>query len=1059
MLGDRASTVETIRVFGSTRAVSDSGAEIKLPPKSRNMLALLIAGGPDGLTTEQILDEVADGDRSQRAQSKVRMDLSRLRQRIGEGLLPPGQGRWRIVADSDSIDHYSLLERPPVENLSPIQAQRLLTGAAFRESGHTPLIQAAIQRTATARIRLLDELLDRRPDLLTDGVLDAIVDLVESDPFDDEFASLVLQTLVRCGEQPRARKLLSVIELAFSEDLNGASPGLDPAVRRQVLSRKASTTTSVGPLSPVNTGVQPDPFVGRGTVLNQLLEWSEASGSATAVVTGRAGIGKSRLLNELAALLSENGRTVIRIAGRETARSALEPWREGMPALGPHLTVFLDSLQDSDLLIARARLWDAARAELVAMNRPIVLVDDAQWFDSLSRELSEFLIRTAGSELQLLLAGRPPSAGDWSALHDAAKITGNVIELQELSRTDLEELIGHLRPKSRLATRSQFAVELEELSGGLPAVARPIVESALGDGLHAPASTSGSALAPIIQGLDRSTREVALTLAVLGLEATWDGLTWLADVSERELLDACATLSHAGLATFSAGEEPRISLTHIVVRDAILEVSAETDRWRLHREAAALATTIHRRAEHEFLAHPLVPEETSRVSLLKSADTHVATGALREAITAFHRARLRLGDDLMPVRSLIVWAGSLDRLGLQGHRVRVEAVTRAMDEGDVSLALDAALSGLPEAEVAAGDPNRLALLRSIPGDELPPDRRFDHAHATGRQLAVLGESVEARQWLDRAAEYAESESQRDTLLLALWLADYAHRGHRERIRDRSFYPTEDALSVWAAHLRGIDLLGAADLPETLRSCNVVRDTLAHEQNPYLAWHNRLLQATAALSDGRLEDATQLSDGAFEHGVRYGLRESGSAWLAQVFMSVWMQRGASELTEQMRRAQGDVEGSVLAEAAFAVALHDNGDFDDAMEAANLVAERAIGHRSFAGVASLLLVSRVIRNDHRLSKDIYELLRPVRSSLVVVGGGFACLGPADMALGLLAGESPSGPHFTSARALVDDHDIRGWRIAVRLELARTFGDAKQHAEAVSLSAGLGWELGTD
>lgn len=1055
MVGEPASAVRSIRVFGSTRAVAEDGTDIKLPRNSRNMLALLVAGGEEGLTTEQILDEVADGDRSSTSQSKVRMDLSRLRQRIGSEALPPGQGRWKVLLPPDRIDHHALLVAHASAGLDEQNLARLLDGAPFRESNHSPLVQTAIKRARSARTRLINEVIEGRVELLTASVLDALDELAVADPFDDDLCTAVLRAHLAAGESIRARAALAAVELAVHEQL-GATPGISPAVRRAVLRSGGQHHRVVPDRTAVHRSA--DPFVGRSIEAGTLVDWIANGAAPAAVLTGRAGIGKSRLLDEVADLL-ESGQRVIRINGRETARSALEPWREGLPELEPHLRTFLEEADSEQLLIARARLWDAARSVVLDGSDPLIIIDDAQWFDSLSLDLAEFLIRTAGRDFHVLVAGRPPTAADWGALHrSAVQGSGVEMELAGLTRADLELLIGQLRPETRLAIRSQFAAELDELCSGLPAVARPLIENARGEGLQLPSTTAGSALTPLIEQLGEATRTVALVLAVLGVDARWADLVALSEVPERDVLEACKELMSCGLAATVTADQPMVNLRHVLVRDAILEVAADADRWRLNRDAARLATSVHRRAEHEFLAYPVVGGEQSAQTLLESAAAYVSTGALREAISTFHRAQLRLADTPMPIESLIEWAGSLDRLGLQGHRVRVEAVSRSLEAGDAACALDAALSGLPEAEIATGDEPRLGLLQSIPHDELPSQRRFDHAHATGRQFAVLGRSADANDWLDRASATVVDDQQTETLRLARWLAEYSHRSHGDRLLDESFYPRTADESVWTTHLRSLDSLGACDVAQSTELCRRVRSQLDEEPNPYLRWHNLLIEATGAFSDARVDDGLSVANAAFEHGVRYGLRESGSAWLAQIFMATWMQRGAAELLDQMKMSRGEIEGSFLAEAAMTIALQDAGEFDQATAAAQSVADKAIAHESFAGCAALLLVSRVLRDGDARSASIHRRLSPLRSSLAVVGGGFACLGPVDMALGLLSGEGPDGAHFRDAVDLVDQNEVRGWQIAVRLELARTFGDAAHRAGALSLAAGLGWDVGS-
>ena len=97
----------SIRVFGSSTVCKDD-EQINLTSNMRRILCLLVAAGPDGLSIDRALTEAADGDASAKAQSRVRMDVSRLRKRIGADLLPNATGVWRLNVDLPPVSYTHL---------------------------------------------------------------------------------------------------------------------------------------------------------------------------------------------------------------------------------------------------------------------------------------------------------------------------------------------------------------------------------------------------------------------------------------------------------------------------------------------------------------------------------------------------------------------------------------------------------------------------------------------------------------------------------------------------------------------------------------------------------------------------------------------------------------------------------------------------------------------------------------------------------------------------------------------------------------------------------------
>ena len=164
-------------------------------------------------------------------------------------------------------------------------------------------------------------------------------------------------------------------------------------------------------------------IVSRATELSRLddLLAALARGEGGAlVVRGEAGIGKTTLLETLAARAGD-AVTVLRACGAETeaelAFSALADLLD--PVLGelaalpePQAAALMGALAlgppaPGDRLAVCVATLGVLRA--AAQHRPVLaVVDDVQWIDASSRECIEYTARRAGGRLAVVLAARDP---------------------------------------------------------------------------------------------------------------------------------------------------------------------------------------------------------------------------------------------------------------------------------------------------------------------------------------------------------------------------------------------------------------------------------------------------------------------------------------------------------------------------------------------------------------------------------------------------------------------------------------------------------------------------
>jgi predicted ATPase/tRNA A-37 threonylcarbamoyl transferase component Bud32 len=212
-----------------------------------------------------------------------------------------------------------------------------------------------------------------------------------------------------------------------SEQYEGGRPvlalGLGPTP-----SRGMETNTVAGSLTVVQSRF---PLVGRAeeiAILRRKLTAAAAGHSGEVVqVVGDAGIGKSRLLEELAVLVRREGGQVL--YGRAFASEMVRPYGAWLDALRsgggvmPSAQEFLPVLPEHDIL--RAQVGESDRnpmferfvgvlTTLARQGGPLlVLLDDIQWLDEASAALLHFVARVlVGQPVLLVCAARGGELSD-----------------------------------------------------------------------------------------------------------------------------------------------------------------------------------------------------------------------------------------------------------------------------------------------------------------------------------------------------------------------------------------------------------------------------------------------------------------------------------------------------------------------------------------------------------------------------------------------------------------------------------------------------------------------
>ena len=355
---------------------------------------------------------------------------------------------------------------------------------------------------------------------------------------------------------------------------------------REVADRAAATPAS--DTAPVDDHAPPTngwPLVGRAAELELLADWFRSSQDTGGVLlTGAAGMGKTRVAEEAFRLAVGAGVPVARAAGHPEARSipfaALAHLLPGdlATAVGP------DGELDRAVVFHRAR---GALRERAGAARLLVLIDDADLLDELSRALLSSLVqsRTAFAVLTMRTTGGPTPFDH--LLKDGHLMRLEITPLRdEAVETLLHRVLGGplVAESVRLLTAS---------ATGNPGVLRQLVDSALDDGTLGehdgvwrltgrlrPTPSMESLVDERLRGLDETHRHAAELLAVVG-EVGYEAVRPI--VGDRVLED----LERRGLLTVrDSGRRVDVSLPHPLFGEILLRQLPALRGRRIRRELA-----------------------------------------------------------------------------------------------------------------------------------------------------------------------------------------------------------------------------------------------------------------------------------------------------------------------------------------------------------------------------------------------------------------------------------------------------------------------------------------
>jgi tetratricopeptide (TPR) repeat protein len=803
------------------------------------------------------------------------------------------------------------------------------------------------------------------------------------------------------------------------------------------------------------------PFVGRAQEFRELraaLGEAAARQGCLLLVAGEPGIGKSRLMEELARQLAEQGwRVLVGRCWEHGGAPAYWPWIQVVRAAGSELSeCFPSTPTAADPEAARFLLFDAVGRFLraAAGSGPVLVVlDDLHAADEPSLLLLRFLAQTVTDERIVLLGAyrdAEPRVHELAALFGDLGRVGRRVRLRGLSRpevgTYMLQVTGKPQPEAVVA-------RVHDVTAGNPLFVGEVVRALLAGGDLGAAE--GRAADPMLRipeelrGLIRrrlvglSTEAVSnlKVASVIGREFELGILQRISRLGVGRLTDALAEAVAAGIVSEDALAPGRYAFFHELVREALYDDLPAARRLKLHRTIGLVLEEAFgddlgphlAELAHHFSRSATLGDAALAVEYSTRAGDHAAALLAYEDAVGHYMRALRLlpmledatGDQrcvLLPRLGDVQWrAGDTEKAGRS-----FEEVAAVSDRLGAPETLARAALGY----VTAGAPVRLGLggliLTGTVGEDTTGIPRLEQA------LAALpeGDSSLRAQVLARLATqlYPTGQTERQAILSeqavgmarrlgdpqALMVAPHGRHwatlspdhvdvrlANAAEMLDIAATVDDEEMAFLARHARlhaFLELCDVAGVDAELEAMAQIADRI---RQPFYQWHIASMRAMRALLDGRLDEAERLARRTLDAGLRPSVHMTYMYEHALMIAIRWQQGRLGEWRERVR-AHGDRYPSVAR-------------WRDALAAAELADERTarseVERHARSGFADLardglwilhlcaLAEACVLIGDQQRAGQLYDLLLPY-GERNAVSLSTVPFGPVALRLGTLA-----------------------------------------------------------
>jgi DNA-binding SARP family transcriptional activator len=779
--------------------------------KERTLLAMLLLRVNQVVSLDHLAAGLWEDSETPRPPATLRVHVSRLRQALSADgpaidpvLITSGRG-YSLQVPFESVDawHFERLAADGRRQLAAddptgaaeafSQALALWRGRLLDDLTLSPAVEPDVARLEEARLSVIEDKVEAELGCGNhNGLVGELEQLVTEYPLRERLWGQRMVALYRCGRQAESLRAYDELRVLLRDEL-GIPPSplvqeLNQAILNQDPSLDLPLPIQVKAVGATTTPEQPFPggddgsfavVIGAGEgsglsqsnlrfpsrlVLQSLLPFSgrepqfasllqacketAAEGRRVVLVSGEAGIGKTRLAAEVARRAHDMGVAVLFGRCDEDMGVPFQPFVEALSqvvsssptaeSLGrhggelvrlvPELARIVPGLEPplrADPETERYRLFDAVASWLGAISAEtglLLVLDDLHWAEKPTLLLLRHLVRSAEPMHMLVVCNYRDTELDRA--HPLAEMLADLRAepcVERLALTGLDvggvlELLTNASGQPGDAPTAELAQLLWTETNGNPffvqEILRNLVESGRlveHDGKWIAAQKISDLAIPEgvrevigrrLNRLTKATNEILTTAAVIGAVIDFDVLVAVSDSSEDAVLDALDEATAVSLLreTLSGSYE----FTNAIIRSTLYDELSVARRSRRHRQIAEFLES--RGKKDEDAAALAYYFRRAGVAEIRAVDYAAAAGeqalerlAFDQAVAFFSQA-LDAAEavDAGPDRrgQLLVRLGTAQRLAsVPAHReTLLEAARLARSLGDAELLAQAALA-------------------------------------------------------------------------------------------------------------------------------------------------------------------------------------------------------------------------------------------------------------------------------------------------------------------------------------------------------------------------------
>jgi class 3 adenylate cyclase/tetratricopeptide (TPR) repeat protein len=443
------------------------------------------------------------------------------------------------------------------------------------------------------------------------------------------------------------------------------------------------------------SGREATPFVGRSRELQTLRAAFDRTRSERScllcTITGSAGIGKSRLAEELLHEIGDSATVAVGRClsyGEAITYNALVEIVQGLAGEDPdrRISELVDSPEEAELVARRVRatmgrsretataeetFWAFRRLfEAAARERPLVaVVDDLHWGEPLLLDLLEYLVGfSSGAAIFVLCLAR----GELYETRPSWIVRSGLREVVQLGALDDDEAQRLVRAIGDGELDAAEAAEIVHTAEGNPLFLEQLVATRAETGASSLPPNVQAVLTARVAGLDPAERTVLEHASVEGRNFRWSTVAALLPQHEHARLGqhlmglVRRQLIQPDPAAFAGEDAFRFS--HVLIREAVYEGLPKERCADLHERLADRLSAEN--AEDEVIGHHLEQAFRCRAQLGLAGSRERELAVLAQARLEAAARKVLLGGDPHAAIDLLERAASLlpaddpDRLGV-----------------------------------------------------------------------------------------------------------------------------------------------------------------------------------------------------------------------------------------------------------------------------------------------------------------------------------------------------------------------------------------------------------